>query len=74
MLFIAFHIAAQNIISDVHITYCYENTPNLKKITYTIIMVCLLFGYFVGTEVSLCMLWTDINTDERGRDMRRSYD
>ena len=85
MLFIAFYIAAQISISDVHFQYCYKNAPNLKKITYkpfTNVIVCLLFGYFVGTEVSLCCCGQILtgkctgsaSQDRTGQDMMHSYD
>ncbi len=57
MLFIAFYIAAQISISDVHI--------HLRKITYKypIVIVCLLYDsgcchvYFCCVKAITCMLW-----------------
>ncbi len=73
MLFIAFYIAAQISISCVQILYCYENTPNLKKITYKpypIIIVCLLSLFFVCKSV---LLWSDMYEEMhhrmKGRDV-----
>jgi len=85
MLFIALYIAAKISISDVHFQYCYKNAPNLKKITYkpfTNVIVCLLFGYFMGTEVSLCCCGQistqkcegNASQDGMGWDMMHSYD